>query len=73
VFFEPARLDRFVWECPIPSEYGDLLLTHSGHRALEPSRQTGLLEWITGLIDTRYRGRVTKQYMTKLRLARRRP
>ena len=73
-FFEPVQLHRFTWTVSYTTlEYRDLLLTYSGHRALESGRQSGLLECITSLIDTRYSGHVTKQYMTELWLARRRP
>ena len=47
-------------------EYIDVLLTYSGHRALDaPSRQ-GLLSCIRDLIETRYDGRITKRYLHEL-------
>lgn len=47
-------------------EYIDVLLTYSGHRALDaPSRQ-GLLACIRDLIETRYGGRITKRYLHEL-------
>jgi len=47
------------------------LLTYSGHRALESAQREHLLDCITGLIESRYGGSITKRYMTELRLARR--
>jgi SAM-dependent methyltransferase len=71
--FEPAVVRRYLWaRTYTASEYRDLLLTYSGHRALETTRRQGLLECITGLIETRSAGRITKQYMNELFLARRR-
>ncbi|MFJ9586065.1 class I SAM-dependent methyltransferase [Streptomyces acidicola] len=54
-------------------EYTDVLLTYSGHRALEASAREGLLGCIRGLIDTRHGGRVTKCYLHELITARRPP
>ena len=51
--------------------YRDVLLTYSNHRALEPARQAGLLNCITHLIETGYGSRITKRYMTELRMAHR--
>ncbi|CAM5598960.1 Methyltransferase type 11 OS=Streptomyces antimycoticus OX=68175 GN=SSPO_097970 PE=4 SV=1 [Streptomyces antimycoticus] len=47
-----------------------MLRTYSGHRALPPQAREGLLECIAGLIDRRYGGRVTKRYLTELRVSR---
>ncbi|MFF4522873.1 class I SAM-dependent methyltransferase [Streptomyces bluensis] len=52
-------------------EYIDVLLTYSGHRALEASARDGLLGCIRELIDTRHGGRVTKCYLHELITARR--
>jgi hypothetical protein len=46
-----------------------VLLTYSGHRNLDPEAQTGLLDCIACLIDTRHGGRITKRYLTELRTA----
>jgi SAM-dependent methyltransferase len=47
-------------------EYLDVLLTYSGHLALdEPSRQ-GLLACLRDLLETRHGGRVTKRYLHEL-------
>jgi SAM-dependent methyltransferase len=50
-------------------EYRDLLLSYSGHRAMEPAAQRGLLACIMRLIDERYGGRITKRYMNELAVA----
>ncbi|MEU6537831.1 class I SAM-dependent methyltransferase [Streptomyces sp. NPDC047000] len=55
------------------AEYLDLLRTYSGHRALPPRAGESLLECIGRLIDTRYGGRVTKRYLTELRVSRTSP
>ena len=49
--------------------YLDVLLTYSGHRALEPVARRNLLECIRRLIDSRYGGHITKRYMNELRVA----
>jgi hypothetical protein len=47
-------------------EYLDVLLTYSGHLAMdEPSRQ-GLLACLRDLLETRHGGRVTKRYLHEL-------
>jgi SAM-dependent methyltransferase len=50
-------------------EYRDLLLSYSGHRAMAPYAQRGLLSCIGRLIDQRYGGHVTKRYMNELAVA----
>jgi SAM-dependent methyltransferase len=68
--FGPATFRRFEWELSYTtSGYIDLLLTYSGHRALDPAAQAGLLDCIANLIDTGYGGRITKRYLTELRVA----
>jgi SAM-dependent methyltransferase len=72
--FEPPAFYRYPTDIPYTTAgYVDVLLTYSGHRALPPDDQRGLLDCIAGLIDTRYDGRIVKRYLTELRLARRRP
>ena len=72
-FFEPAIIRRYTWnQTYTASEYRNLLLTYSGHRALDPPLQRGLLECINDLIETRYSGQITKQYMNQLTVSRRR-
>ena len=70
--FERVVFHRYEWtETYSASAYRDLLLTYSGHRALESAQREHLLDCITGLIESRYGGSITKRYMTELRLARR--
>ncbi|MDX2934421.1 class I SAM-dependent methyltransferase [Streptomyces ipomoeae] len=52
-------------------EYIDVLLTYSGHRALDAPSREGLLGAIRELIDTRHGGRITKCYLHELITARR--
>lgn len=69
--FGPAVFRRYEWEVTYPTdEYRDLLLTYSGHIALERNAQAGLLACITDLIDGRFGGRISKRYLTELRVAR---
>nr|WP_239091584.1 methyltransferase domain-containing protein [Streptomyces sp. SID14478] len=51
-------------------QYLDLLCTFSGTRALDAPARAGLLECVGALIDGRYAGKVTKRYLTELRLVR---
>lgn len=70
--FEPSLVRRYTWtKTYTASEYRDLLLTYSGHRALDAERRESLLACITDRIHSRYSGRVTKQYLNQLYLARR--
>ncbi|WP_342768622.1 class I SAM-dependent methyltransferase [Amycolatopsis palatopharyngis] len=70
--FGPVQFRRYEWEQTYSThEYIDLLLTYSGHRAMPPAQQTGLLNCISNLIDTGYGGRITKRYMTQLATAHR--
>ena len=50
-------------------EYRDLLLSYSGHRAMEDDAQHGLLSCIVQLIDERYGGQIAKRYMNELAVA----
>ena len=68
--FGPATIRRYEWDSPYSTAgYVDLLLTYSGHRALDPEAQRNLLDCIAKLIDTGYGGRITKRYLTELRVA----
>ena len=68
--FGPAVLRRYEWNRSYTTEsYRELLLTYSGHRALEPTAQDNLLGCIAQLIDTKYDGQITKRYLTELRVA----
>ena len=51
-------------------QYRDLLLSYSGHRAMEPEARHELLSCIDGLIRHRYGGHVAKRYMNELAVAR---
>lgn len=52
-------------------EYIDVLLTYSGHRALDAHSRHGLLTCVRDLIRTRYGGRITKRYLHELIMAQR--
>ena len=68
--FGPATIRRYEWDWRYTTAgYLDLLLTYSGHRALEPEARGGLLDCIARLIDTGYGGQITKRYLTELRVA----
>ncbi|GGT33608.1 class I SAM-dependent methyltransferase [Streptomyces chromofuscus] len=72
--FGPVVFRRYAWDLTYSTaEYLEVLRTYSGHRALPPEARDGLLECIAGLIDRRYGGRVTKRYLTELRVARAAP
>jgi SAM-dependent methyltransferase len=67
---ESAVFRRYAHEHAYSTEeYRDLLLSYSGHRALEAAARRGLLACITGLIDEAHGGRVTKRYMNELAVA----
>ncbi len=68
--FERAVFHRYEWtETYSATAYRDLLLTYSGHRALEAAQRAHLLDCITELIESRYGGSISKRYLTELRLA----
>jgi SAM-dependent methyltransferase len=72
--FEPPRFRRYPTDIPYTrASYIDVLLTYSGHRALPPDDQQGLLDCIGSLIDERYGGQIVKRYLTELRTAHRLP
>jgi hypothetical protein len=69
LFNEPI-FRRHEWERTYSAAaYRDVLLTYSGHRALPQDKLSGLLDCVTGLIDSHYGGKIVKRYMTELRLA----
>lgn len=71
--FGPVQLRRYTWEATYTTaQYRELLLTYSGHLALPTGRRDGLLACIAELADRQFGGRVTKGYLTELRMARRR-
>jgi SAM-dependent methyltransferase len=68
--FGPAVLRRCEWDQSYTTAtYLELLLTYSGHRALEPKARRNLLGCIAHLIDTDYGGQIIKRYLTELRVA----
>ncbi|WP_030683057.1 class I SAM-dependent methyltransferase [Streptomyces cellulosae] len=72
--FDPVVFRRHEWNLTYTTaEYLEVLQTYSGHRALPSEAREGLLECIAGLIDTRYGGRITKRYLTELRVSRTAP
>ncbi|KAF4410762.1 class I SAM-dependent methyltransferase [Streptomyces lycii] len=72
--FGPVDFRRYAWDLEYTTaEYLDVLRTYSNHRALPPETREGLLDCIAGLIDSRYGGRVTKRYLTELRVSRTAP
>ncbi|MFE3828401.1 class I SAM-dependent methyltransferase [Streptomyces sp. NPDC059092] len=72
--FGPVSVARWTREITYSADaYVDVLLTYSGHRALEPGAREGLLSELRALIDGRYGGRVTKTYLHELIAARKRP
>jgi SAM-dependent methyltransferase len=68
--FGPAVFRRYEQELSYTTaSYAETLLTYSGHRALDPASQAGLLDCIAHLIDTRYAGQIAKRYLIELRVA----
>jgi len=68
--FGPAIFRRYEWDRSYSTAtYLETLLTYSGHRALSPEARRNLLACISHLIESRYGGRITKRYMTELRVA----
>lgn len=68
--FEPASFRRYEREVPYSTlEYRELLHTYSGHLALDSSARDGLLDCVAALMDSRYGGRITKRYLTELKVA----
>jgi SAM-dependent methyltransferase len=66
------RIDRrlYPWEETYTTKsYEQLLMTYSGHRALEVEARTALLACITDLIDRAFGGRITKRYLFELTVA----
>jgi SAM-dependent methyltransferase len=68
--FGPTWTRRLGWERTYSAdEYQRLLLTYSGHRALQPQARQGLLDCIAQLISTRFDGKITKRYLFELVMA----
>jgi SAM-dependent methyltransferase len=65
--FEQITVERHTQDIAYSTdEYIDVLLTYSGHRALDDTARQGLLGCIRELIETRYGGRITKRYLHEL-------
>ncbi|NEA98326.1 class I SAM-dependent methyltransferase [Streptomyces sp. SID13726] len=62
-----ARFERDI--VYTADEYIDVLLTYSGHRALDSARREGLLGGLRDLVETRHQGRITKRYLHELVVA----
>ena len=68
--FSACEFRRYEWEVSYSTtHYLDLLNTYSGHRALDPTSRAALLDCIGQLIDASFGGRITKRYLTELRVA----
>jgi SAM-dependent methyltransferase len=71
--FHAAEFHRYEWTATYSTaEYLDLLRTYSTTLTMPAMTAEALLRSIGSLIDGRYDGRITKQYLTELRTARRR-
>jgi SAM-dependent methyltransferase len=69
------RIDRRAYakeETYSAEGYEEVLMTYSGHRALEPRARSALLACIRDLINHRFGGRITKRYLFTLTVAHRR-
>jgi SAM-dependent methyltransferase len=69
-----GRIDQraYPWEAIYTAEtYEQLLMTYSGHRALEAEPRSALLACIRDLIDRKFGGRITKRYLFQLAVAHR--
>ncbi|HXY94186.1 MAG TPA: class I SAM-dependent methyltransferase [Acidimicrobiia bacterium] len=72
--FGPAAFRRYEADVAYTTDaYLDVLLTYSGHRALDDERRAGLLACIASLIDTRYGGLIVKRYLWRLDVRHRTP
>jgi SAM-dependent methyltransferase len=68
--FGDVMVTRFEQDITYTTDqYIEVLLTYSGHRALDSTRREGLLACIRDLIETRHGGRVTKRYLHELIVA----
>ncbi|MHC3469977.1 class I SAM-dependent methyltransferase [Streptomyces sp. 7R007] len=65
--FGPVTVRRHTQDIAYTTdEYIDVLLTYSGHRALDDTARRGLLMCLRQLMDARHGGRVTKRYLHEL-------
>jgi SAM-dependent methyltransferase len=68
--FGPITFRRRTWDADYSTaEYLDLLRTYSTTLDLPPRTRHGFLHDIGALIDARHGGRITKRYLTELRVA----
>ncbi|HEX4703706.1 MAG TPA: class I SAM-dependent methyltransferase [Pseudonocardiaceae bacterium] len=69
--YEQPVFRRHEWNVDYrTAEYLDLLRTYSPTLALPTLARDGFLRAVGALIDSRYGGRITKRYLTELRVAR---
>ncbi len=69
--FTPVTVRTYPWQQTYTTvEYLALLNTYSDNRAMEAGRRDGLFAGIADLIDQRFGGQVTKDYLAVLYLAR---
>ncbi|GII88324.1 methyltransferase type 11 [Sphaerisporangium siamense] len=72
--FGPVRFFRYERDITYTTgQYLDVLRTYSNHRALDAPVRDALLACVGSLIDRRHGGRITKRYLTELRVAHRVP
>ncbi|CAM5283508.1 class I SAM-dependent methyltransferase [Streptomyces aurantiogriseus] len=70
--YEDVTVHRHAQEVTYSADaYIEVLLTYSGHLALDEPARRGLLACIRNLIENRYGGSVTKRYLHELITARR--
>jgi SAM-dependent methyltransferase len=70
--FDHIEGRTYAWEETYTADaYEQLLMTYSGHRALEPEARSALLDRIRGLIDRGFGGRIRKRYLFQLTVAHR--
>ncbi len=68
--FTPVTVRTYPWQQTYTTaEYLALLNTYSDNRAMEAYRREGLYAGIAGLIEQRFGGQVTKDYLSVLYLA----
>ena len=69
LFMEP-KVRTYSWQASYTAvQYTDLLSTYSDHIAMLPEDRAALFDCMTALIDTRFDGTITKQYLTELVVA----
>ncbi len=67
----PVDVRTYLWQQSYTTaEYLTLLNTYSGNRAMEADQREGLFAGIAGLIEQRFGGQVTMDYLAVLYLAR---